>query len=280
MLRTLTLCLDDFGLHEGVTNAAITLAQIGRLHAISCRVGAPAWHAAAERLRTRLPAPVLASLDVGLHLDLTEYPLREHPRTLPSLVLAAYTGQLKAAEMRAEIRLQLDTFEAAMGHPPTHVDGYQHVHQLPVVREALVHVLRKRGPHRPWLRCTQPTPAARASQPAGRKPHIIRRLGAYALRELAQAHGFAQNGHLLGAYDFDPSPEAYRKRLKGWLKDAKDGDVLVCHASAPTKAPRDTLLSTRVMELSALIGGAFGQNLRSAGIQLGPFVPAGLTRAV
>jgi chitin disaccharide deacetylase len=273
MLRTLTLCLDDFGLHEGVTDAAITLAKMGRLHALSCMVGGPAWKVAAERLRTHLPAPVLASLDVGLHLDLTEYPLREHARSLPSLILAAYTGRLKAADMRAEINQQLDAFEAAMGQPPAHVDGHQHVHQLPVVREALLYVLRKRGPHRPWLRCTQPTPAARTSQPAGRKPHIIRRLGADALRQLADEHGFAQNGHLLGVYDFNPSPEAYRKRLKGWLRDAQSGDVLMCHASARTKAPHDKLLNTRIMELGALIGGGFGQSLRNAGVKLGPFVP-------
>jgi chitin disaccharide deacetylase len=273
MLRTLTLCLDDFGLHEGVTDAAMTLANMGRLHALSCMVGGPAWRVGAERLRTRLPAPILANMDVGLHLDLTEYPLREHRRSLPSLLLAAYTGRLKAANLHSEITQQLDAFEAAMGHPPAHIDGHQHVHQLPGVREALVQVLRKRGPHRPWLRCTQPTPPARTSQPAGRKPQIIRRLGADALRQLAQEHGFAQNGHLLGVYDFNPSPEAYRKRLKGWLKDAQDGDVLMCHASARTKAPRDKLLATRIMELGALSGSGFSQSLRHTGVKLGPLVP-------
>jgi chitin disaccharide deacetylase len=273
MPRTLTLCLDDFGLHEGVTDAAMTMAQIGRLHAISCMVGGPAWRVGAERLRTRLPAATLAGIDVGLHLDLTEYPLRERPRSLPALLLQAYTGQLKAAAMRAEISHQLDAFEAAMGQPPAHVDGHQHVHQLPVVREALIHVLRKRGPLRPWLRCTRETPKERTSLPAGRKPAVIRRLGADALRQLAEQHGFAQNGHLLGVYDFNPSPEAYRKRLQGWLQDAQSGDVLMCHASARTKAPGDKLLDTRVMELGALIGQSFDKRLRSAGIQLARMRP-------
>ncbi len=273
MLRKLTLCLDDFGLHEGVTDAAVTLATTGRLHAISCMVGGPAWSLGAERLRTRLPAATLAGIDVGLHLDLTEYPLREPFRSLPGLIVSAYTGRLKAASLRAEIKLQLDAFEAAMGHPPAHVDGHQHVHQLPVVREALIDVLRKRGAHRPWLRCTQPTPPERTTLPAGRKPDIIRRLGAGALSQLAAEHGFAQNGHLLGVYDFNPSPEGYRKRLQAWLHDAQSGDVLMCHASSRTKAPKDKLLDTRVMELGALIGQGFAKSLRSAGVQLGRFVP-------
>ncbi len=273
MLRTLTLCLDDFGLHEGVTDAAMTLAQIGRLHAISCMVGGPEWKAGAERLRMRLPAPILSGIDVGLHLDLTEYPLREPYRSLPALIFAAYAGRLNAAALRTEINLQLDAFEAVMGHPPAHVDGHQHVHQLPGVREALVQVLRKRGAHRPWLRCTQETPPQRTTLPAGYKPALIRRLGAKALSQLAQEHGFAQNGHLLGVYDFNPSPEGYRKRLHGWLQDAQSGDLLMCHASARTKAPNDTLIETRVMEMGALIGQSFEKRLRSEGIQLARLAP-------
>ncbi len=273
MPRTLTLCIDDFGLHEGVNDAAVTLAQTGRLHAISCMVGGPAWRVGAQRLRTRLPASLLDQIDVGLHLDFTEYPLRGPARPLPRLILAAYTGRLSRSALRDEIRHQLDAFESAMGHPPAHVDGHQHVHQLPQLREALIHVLCKRGPHRPWLRSTHEPAAKRTAVPAGRKPALIRRLGADALRQLARENGFAQNGHLLGVYDFNPSPEGYRKRLQGWLQDAQSGDLLMCHASARTQAPKDKLLDARVTELSTLIGGSFEKRLRSAGIQLGRLVP-------
>jgi chitin disaccharide deacetylase len=74
-------------------------------------------------------------------------------------------------------------------------------------------------------------------------------------------------------YDFNPSPQAYRKRLQGWLQDAQSGDVLMCHASARAKAPLDKLLDTRVMELGALIGQSFAKRLRSAGVQLARMTP-------
>ncbi len=44
---------------------------------------------------------------------------------------------------------QLDLFEAALGYPPDHIDGHQHVHALPVVRQALIDVVARRYPVTP-----------------------------------------------------------------------------------------------------------------------------------
>ena len=72
--RTLCVTVDDFGLHAGVNAAVFELLARGRLHAVSCMVGAPAWgagHAALRQLRDQAH-----SADCGLHLDFTEAPLR------------------------------------------------------------------------------------------------------------------------------------------------------------------------------------------------------------
>jgi predicted glycoside hydrolase/deacetylase ChbG (UPF0249 family) len=75
----LTVCVDDLGLHAGIHQAAEMLAATGRIGAVSCMVGAPAWHAAAKA------AAAIASgrVGVGLHLDLTEHTL--DPRCRASL---------------------------------------------------------------------------------------------------------------------------------------------------------------------------------------------------
>ena len=99
-------------------------------------------------------------LSIGLHLNLTlGQPLGLMPRlapqgTLPplaSLTAWALGGVLDAEEIGAEIARQLDRFEAALGFPPDHIDGHQHVHVLPGVRRALLREVARRYRVRPPL---------------------------------------------------------------------------------------------------------------------------------
>ena len=50
------------------------------------------------------------------------------------------------AEIRAEIERQLDTFEKHLGFPPDHIDGHEHVHVLPGIRQSLFEVVSRRYP--------------------------------------------------------------------------------------------------------------------------------------
>lgn len=270
-MSRLTLCLDDFGLHAGVNAAALELARLGRLDALSCLVGAPGWAAGQRQLEAFAPARV----DVGLHLDLTDAPLRPDLRhDLPALIARAALHALPAARLHDEIEAQLDAFEAARGAPPAHVDGHRHVHQLPQVREALLAVLQRRYPRqRPWLRATRH--AANLVVPAGAawverlKPRMIEALGAAGLARRARADGWAQNARLLGVYGFGGGAEAYRRWLAAWLDAARDGDLLMCHA-ALGDAPGDPLAAARRAEAQVLCGDAFAQALAARGVVQGP----------
>jgi predicted glycoside hydrolase/deacetylase ChbG (UPF0249 family) len=229
--RRISICLDDFGHHSGVNQAALALARAGRVQALSAMVGAPAWGAGAQALR----AGGAGEAEVGLHLDLTEHPLHPALRLpLPQLVARAYLGQLDAAALRAEIRAQLDAFEHHLGRPPAYVDGHQHVHQLPVVRGLLVDEVVRRYPVGTlWLRATH------AGMRRDVKSQVIAALGARGLAALAHRAGLPQNGRLLGVYGFTGGPEQYRERLAHWLQVARDGDLLMCHArlAGPGTAP-------------------------------------------
>jgi predicted glycoside hydrolase/deacetylase ChbG (UPF0249 family) len=260
----IAVCIDDFGLHAGVDEAALALVSLGRVTAISCMVGAPLW---------RTHAPWLAGLDpqrtdVGLHLDLTEHPLeRASRRPLPLLVALSGARLIDRARLRAEIHAQLDAFEQGLARPPAHVDGHQHIHQFPVIREVLIEALLERYPRRrPWLRCTK-QPAAAAS--AGIKPWLIERLGCDRLAELAREQGFGQNTHLLGVYDFQGSADHYLALLAQWIAAAQDGDVLMCHAATRTAAP-DPIGPARGHEYQILSGSGFADLLERAGVALRP----------
>jgi predicted glycoside hydrolase/deacetylase ChbG (UPF0249 family) len=275
-VRAIAVCIDDFGLHAGIDQAALDLAKMRRVTAISCMPDGPDWREGAAALRD-----VPAGTQLGLHLNLTEALGRgELLQPLPQLVVRAYAHALDGARVRDEVRRQFAAFESGMGRGPDFVDGHQHVHQLPVIRAALIEVLDERAAvARPWLRCTLPAETATAAglRPADRrKSWLIGRLGAAALRELAATHGYPQNRRLLGSYAFDGTAAEYLERLQAWFGIARDGDLLMCHASA--SGPwRDPILAARIQEYSVLASPAFQELLQRSAIEIRPLNPPAAT---
>ena len=263
--RSIAICVDDFGLHRGINQAVLQLAQRGRISATSCMVGAPAWPQGAVALR-ELDA---RGIDVGLHLDLTERPLNPSMRKPLAQWLALATVRAPGRDaLRAELNAQLDCFEQALGRTPAHVDGHQHVHQLPVIRDLLVELLAERHRNRlPWLRRTRRPPGTAGFG----KPWLIEQLGCAELSRLAQEGGFAQNRSLLGVYGFGGSAPDHLGRLTKWLQAAQPGDLLICHpAAAADPGADDAILPARLREYGVLAGDAFGELLARTGLRVAP----------
>ena len=267
------IALDDYGLSHGINEAALRLVDAGRLQATGAMVGAPAWRAGVAALR-RLDAH---GIDIGLHLDLSEHPLPPHkPWALRSLIARSLLHLLDDGALRAQIAAQLDAFEDALGHAPAFVDGHQHVHQLPVVRDVLLAELAQRYPrHRPWLRATRALPWRSAGIGAANafKAATIQSLGARAFVRSARRLGFARNRRLLGVYGFDGDAAHYLGLLRAWLRAAQDGDLLMCHAglaAAHGAARPDPIATARATEYELLRGADFGELLRAEGISLWP----------
>ncbi|MGE0310747.1 MAG: ChbG/HpnK family deacetylase [Lautropia sp.] len=266
--RRICIGVDDFARHDGIDDAAMQLVALGRVQSIGCMVGADRWPAAARRLA---PVAAGASLDVGLHLDLTELPLdtglrRDHA----ALLVASYTGRLARRRLRAEIDAQIDRFGEAFGRAPDFVDGHQHVHQLPAVRDALVEALGIRGgDSRPWLRATRRPPGSGGPLRERAKAAAIEWLGGRRLAALARDAGFAQNRGLLGVYGFDTDASGYLARLARWFELARDGDQLMCHPATHAAAD-DPIRAARVAEFEALAAPEVESLLARASISLQP----------
>lgn len=250
-MTPVVLSADDYGLHAGIDEAIITLAGLGRLTATSCLALSPRWREAAAALR-----PLSSNIDIGLHLDFTEFGAAH---SWSGLAVSAYSQQLDEREIRKHIALQLDVFQDHLGVPPAYVDGHRHVHQLPQIRTALLDELERRnGSTRPWLRISLPPRD-------GTKAKIIGMLGAKGLVAEAQRKGFAHSARLLGVYGFDLSPEGYQRRMSHWLAAARGGDVLMMHPACA--APdNDPIGSARIAEHAYLAGDAFGALLMEHGI--------------
>jgi len=267
--RLLTVCADDYGMCQGINEAVLEGVQAGWLTAVSCMSTAPAWQEGAARLVQAAEGRA----DLGLHLNLSEtFAAEPEGYGLRGLILRAYAGRLPRAEMRLRIALQLDAFEQATGRAPDFVDGHQHVHQLPVVRDALIEeLLRRYGTHRPWLRDTTP-PVQPRLDAAGNKHRLIAALGAAALRKRAAAQGFVQNRGLVGVYGFDADEERYLQHLQAWLIDAEHRSLLMCHPGLGDLRG-DPIAVARRREHNVLGSMDFQLSLLRRGFRPGRMVP-------
>jgi predicted glycoside hydrolase/deacetylase ChbG (UPF0249 family) len=256
-MKHIILCADDFALHPAVDAAVVALAQVARLSATSCMTTAPRWPQAAQLL-----APMRPTLQVGLHWNLTEGHGQPAP-TLLQVLAQAYSGRLGGAKSQDSLQRQLDAFEQHAGSPPDFVDGHQHIHQLPGLRQALLKVLYSRyGAHATWIRSTQP------AQRGADKATIVALLGGYSLHRALNRASLRHNPYFFGVYGFNAlTPEAYGVYMAHWLRSAPPGTLIMCHpANAPVTG--DAISAQRTIEYAYLASPAFGELLQSCDVQL------------
>lgn len=261
-MTALIISADDYAQSPGIDAAILALIAQGRLTAASCLTLSPRWPEAASLLT----AEVRSRADIGLHLDFTQYSQPRH--ALPVLIARSYCRNLSAQVIRQNINGQLDRFEQALGTAPDYIDGHQHVHQLPQIRDELLHIITQRYLGRlPWLRISRPPFAD------GPKAVILNMLGANALSRTAHNMGLRCSDTLLGVYGFDDGAENYRHQLEAWFKAARTapGNVLMCHPATQTNAPdagtQDHIHSARLNEYQVLASPDFARLLAEYEIQ-------------
>jgi predicted glycoside hydrolase/deacetylase ChbG (UPF0249 family) len=266
--RVLSVCADDFGLTPAISRGIADLAQRRRLTDTSCLTNGAQWRESAPMLADLPP-----SLERGLHFNLTEgEPLsaelrRRWPRfpALPRLIVAAHLRRLPLPEIAREWQAQWQCFVDATGAAPRFVDGHQHVHHLPGVREIVVEAaadaqggvaVRNTG-------CViGPGDAI--------KRFAIERTGGAALQRLLLRKGIAHNAALTGVYGFGDAD--YRTRMQRWLAALPAaGALLLCHPAAADSrdaAAFDPIAAARLREAAYLGSVAFDEDLAAAGVTL------------
>jgi len=196
-------------------------------------------------------------------------PSGELPKLRP-LLKAARAGTLPVEEIRAEIGRQLDAFQEAMGRAPDFIDGHQHVHILPGVRDVLLDELVRRGLWgRLWLRDS-----------ADRLPRILARgvelskalvVAALARGFAAKAHqlGFQTNEGFAGFSAFDPRRN-YGRDFSRYLAMPGARHLVMCHPGHLDEDPDagDEVREPRARELDFLLSDRFIHTLESARFSL------------
>jgi chitin disaccharide deacetylase len=150
--RLLVVNADDYGLTEGVSRAILRAHTEGVVTSTSVLAVGRAFPRCGPWLRQH------PGLGVGVHLALVgETPVLPAAR-IPSLVdgqgrflgdwrrllLRSLWRPLDPAQLRAELAAQVERVRD-LGVPVTHLDSHQHLHLLPVVREAVLETARRFG---------------------------------------------------------------------------------------------------------------------------------------
>ena len=244
------MCADDYGMTSEVSAGILELARRQRISATSVMSLSPYWPQWALPLRDFKPL-----IDVGLHLDWTSSFAIEKGFgfSLPRVMALSTFRLLRPHSVERAIQEQLDLFEEHFQAAPDHVDGHQHIHQFPVIRDVLMQVLSRRynTQERPWIRI-----ARVAGHPANVKAHVINAMGANELQALATQLGFAHSQYLTGVYDFHGDAQLYHQHLRHWLTHLSPNTVLMCHP-AQGLCNHAPFPEARLWEQEVLLGQPF-----------------------
>jgi len=177
-------------------------------------------------------------VEAGLHLDLTLGPaltgLKSLTRegrlpTIMQMIRMAHARQLPEAELRAEIGAQIDAFGEYFGRAPAFIDGHQHVHMLPGIRDWLVDEATKRGlAGNIWMRDS----ADRMSRILTRGVQVPKAmtvaLAGRGFGAHVRAKGFVTNEGFAGFSAFDPHRD-YGADFARFLAAPGDRHLIMCH---------------------------------------------------
>jgi predicted glycoside hydrolase/deacetylase ChbG (UPF0249 family) len=274
--RHIWLCADDYGISIAVNEGIRELVLRNRINATSVMVVAPSFTRAESTALAILTAGV-RQVGIGLHVTLTapfkplttDYgPLRDGAfLPLKQTLRAALFRQLKPQKIALEVGAQIKAFITAFGRPPDFIDGHQHVHIFPQVREGVITAARQLAPNA-WLRhCGSALSFGKLF--SDRKGLLIDYLSG-GLKRRANAFGLKINPAFAGTYDFNAAPD-FAALFPGFLQGLPEGGVVMCHPGHVDDELRrlDTLTDMREKEYAFFTSDAFPAILARENVTLG-----------
>lgn len=273
--RRIWLCADDYGISNSVNVAIRDLVVRGRINATSAMVVAPSLQrseaAALDVLNARE-----RRVAIGLHVTLTA-PFRPLSKgfapvrkgAFPSLertLLQACLARLNPDALAEEIACQLRHFVETFGRAPDFIDGHQHVHLFPQVRDIVLKLAKERAPGA-WVRqCGSAQSIVRRIR--DRKGLVLDVLSRH-FRRRAAALGVHTNPAFAGTYDFRKDAN-FADAFPRFLERLPDGGVVMCHPGFVDAELQklDPLTTLREHEFAYFSDDAFPAILDRHGLEL------------
>ncbi len=271
-MKRVILCADDYGQNRAVSRGILALIRKKSLSATGCFANSPHFAEHGQWLQTHL-----GEIDVGLHFNLTEgqalAPIASVTRglqlpSLSQLLLRSHLGSLSMQAIKEELLRQIDRFQKVMGVLPNFIDGHQHVHQFPTIREAVLEVYQQQfRSSQIYIRS-----AANISNvgESGFKNWMIRHTGAVRLEHRLNTMNIPHNKSFGGIYSF-AKPERYPQLFFSFLKGIGDQGLIMCHPGFESNDRRDPLINSRYHEYEYFSSERFKQHLAEAKVRLCSF---------
>jgi chitin disaccharide deacetylase len=178
----------------------------------------------------------------------------------------AMLRRLDRAALRREVEAQVAAFMEAFGRPPDFIDGHQHVHLFPQVRDVVLDAARRLAPGA-WLRqCVSPVPLwGRWNDPKGLLVDALSR----AVRRRARRLGIETNPAFAGTYTYRPDAD-FARLFPGFLAGLPEGGLVMCHPGHVDDELKrlDPLTIIREREYAYLCGEGFVEALAACGLTL------------
>ena len=272
--RRIWLCADDYGAAPGVSAAIRELISRRRINATSVMVAAPHFDSEEAAALAKLNSGEKRAA-LGLHVTLTG-PLRplsanfapvRQDRFLPlnTMLRLATARRLQPKPLTDEIAAQLKKFIDVFGRPPDFLDGHQHIHLFPQVRDAFLKVVAERVPEA-WVRqCGRPRGGRRLRDHKALVLDIL----SLGFRRRAKKLGIAVNPAFAGSYAFKARAN-YTKLFPRFLSGLPDGGLIMCHPGVVDAELRglDSLTTLREQEFAYFGSDAFLQVLAEHNVAL------------
>ena len=255
--RRLWLCADDFALNAPVSEAITDLLVSDRLSITSCMSDSPLWPTAGTRLRMLGMAH-----RAGLHFNLTEAFPGYPAHALGQLMLQTRAGLANRRLIRHSLRRQLDRYETIMGAAPVFIDGHQHVHVFPAVRQVLLDELAQRYRFTPWLRNISPM----IGPYPGAKARVLAMMGGTRFARQLRSGRWRSNRAFAGLYNLRPDG-GFARHMLSWLARLPDEGLIMCHPATHAE-PGDVIGPARAAEYIWLASEAWPQALAGSGVTL------------
>jgi chitin disaccharide deacetylase len=262
----ISICADDIGQDIAITDAAIALFTQQRLNKISVLIDGPV----VQYRLSEICALRSQGLQVGLHFNLT-LPFAKNRFCLPlnQLIILSQLRMLPTSKIAKQIDSQMKLFEDTFQFKPDFLDGHQHVHQFPQIRDKVIAYVKQNVPldSKFWIRSTR-LPFATKSIPEQFKCNLLNILGGHHFQELLKLEKIHHNQGFLGVYGFNARDSiAYRSLMQKWLGSAQDNTLIMCHPATHSLI-NDAIGQQRPIEYSYLISDQFLQDLKEHHCQL------------
>lgn len=218
--RCITICADDFGLNKSINNGILKLVKLNRINAVSVLTQTHELKADSPHL-----LELSQDLDLGVHLNLTDAIGSDPHYSLNKLIFLSNLRFISKDKIKNIFRNQIESFIHYFKTLPNFLDGHQHVHGFPVIRDALIEVIQEFWGQDRSFYVRNPSKFSIYSKDFFLKKLVIKTcyLG---LEDKFQSAKISSPVNFSGFYDFNSE---YPRFFSNLLSKCSNGELFMCH---------------------------------------------------